>query len=202
MNNRLIVSLTLATIALTACSSGGDKVAADSGAAASSAGDTSVGTPAAAHEMSGMEGMASMTGDPDRDFLRMMSDHHKGMLLMTETVQSRGVTVKDEAKRMATAQDAEIERMRGILKARYSDSYAPASMADAKTMVGELTALTGSAFDRKFYQHTIHHHQAAVKMIDEYLPSSKQSEVKAMAEAMKAAQQKEITEFEGKLAAL
>jgi len=40
--------------------------------------------------MKGMGGMA-MTGDADRDFLRMMSDHHKGMILMARTswTQSR-----------------------------------------------------------------------------------------------------------------
>ena len=32
--------------------------------------------------MTGMQGMANMTGDPDRDFLRMMSDHHRGMIEM------------------------------------------------------------------------------------------------------------------------
>lgn len=27
-------------------------------------------------------GMANMTGDPDRDFFRMMTDHHKGLVAM------------------------------------------------------------------------------------------------------------------------
>lgn len=199
MTTNRLIALSLVAVASSACSSGGDRATADTSAAPAT---TPATTPAVAHDMGSMEGMADMTGDPDRDFLRMMSDHHKGMLLMTDAAKSGGATVTDEAQRMSKAQSAEMEKMKSILKARYSDGYAPKVMTDAKTMAGELGPLTGSAFDRKFLQHTIHHHQAAVKMIDAYLPRSKEGEVKAMAVEMKTAQQKEIREFEGKLAAL
>lgn len=191
--------LTVATLASAACSTKPDQTASDSTAFV--AADSAAGMPAG-HDMTSMGGMAAMTGDPDRDFLRMMSDHHTGMLLMTEPAIAKGITVKDEAQRMAKDQAAEIATMKSTLATAYSDNYEPKPMADGTRMAGEIAAATGSALDKAFYDHTIMHHQAAIKMIDDYLPKSGRADVKAMAEKMKAIQLKEIMEFEGKRAAL
>ena len=196
------VALAFAAIASGACSSKPDHDDLPNGDTASPVAGT---PPSGGETMAGthsMDGMAAMTGNADRDFLRMMADHHKGMLLMTDRAQAKGTTVRDEAMRMAKEQSGEIDRMTSILRAAYSDSYDPKAMATAKTMASELDSLAGTAFDKGFLQRTIMHHRAAIKMIEEYLPRAKRSDVRAMAERMKAAQEKEIREFEGKIAAL
>lgn len=192
-------ALLFAVLASSACSTKSDEPAADSTASVTA--DSAAAMPTG-HDMSSMGGMGEMTGDSDRDFLRMMSDHHTGMLLMTEPAIAKGVTVKDEAQRIAKDQTAEIATMKSTLASAYSDSYEPKAMADGTKMAGEIAAASGSALDKAFYDHTIMHHQAAIKMIDDYLPKSKRADVKSMAEKMKAMQLKEIKEFEGKRAAL
>jgi uncharacterized protein (DUF305 family) len=56
--------------------------------------------------MSGMGGMAGMTGNADQDFLRMMSDHHKGLVAMAH------LSAEGEKKGSAGVQgDAKKERI-------------------------------------------------------------------------------------------
>lgn len=150
----------------------------------------------------GMAGMA-MTGDPDHDFLRMMSDHHKGLIAMAhETVESKdNITVKPIAKRLDAEQDKEIDKMSTMLDSAFKDSYTPMIMPDNQAMLDSLKSKTGAAYDHTFLENVIKHHEAAVKMIDDYLPKAKMPALKAMAEQMKATQQKEITEFQAKLKA-
>lgn len=200
MKRHVTSLLPVLVFTVAACSSKSDQPG--SNASATEAGSSANRTNSEESKMGSMDDMAPMTGDPDRDFLRMMGDHHKGMLLMTEPALAKGITVKDEAQRIATDQKPEIGKMTAILKSAYSDSYEPKVMSDGRKMAGELDALTGTALDRMFLEKTILHHKAAIKMVDEYLPKAKNSEVKTIAEKIKKAQLKEIKEFEGKLAAL
>lgn len=151
--------------------------------------------------MSGMSGMA-MTGDADRDFLRMMSDHHKGMVAMAhlsvEGEKKGSAAVQADARKLDTKQDEEIDRMSAMLKNSYKDSYEPKVMSDNQAMVDQLKSLSGAAYDRTFYQNVVKHHQQAIKMIDQFLPKLQRAEVKAMAERMKSDQTREIAEFQQK----
>ena len=155
---------------------------------------------------SGMKGMGgmSMTGDADRDFLRMMSDHHKGMILMAHATMERkegGLAVAD-ANKLDAQQDAELDKMVTMLEKSYKDPYAAKVMPDNQSMADELKAKTGTEYDRTFYQNVIKHHGEAVKMVDAYLPHAKSAAVRKMAEKIKADQTKEIAEFQKKLAAI
>ena len=152
----------------------------------------------------GMARMGNMTGNADHDFLRMMSDHHKGLILMVHaTIESKDkLSVKPIANRMDKAQDAELDRMMTMLEKDYKDPYAPKVMPEHKAMADELKAKSGAAYDRAFLTNVIKHHQEAITMIDGYLPKAKQAKVKRMAERMKAAQTKEIAEMQAKLATM
>lgn len=153
----------------------------------------------------GMAGMANMTGDPDRDFLRMMSDHHSGLIAIAHLGKEGSkatATAKAEARKMDAKQDAELEKMQGMLSKTYSDSYEPKVMPSHKMMVDELEPLNGKAFDRRFYENVIAHHREAIMMVDKYLPTAKAADVKAMAEKMKADQTKEIADLQKKVAAI
>lgn len=195
----------LVLAAAAACSAKATK--ADTAAAA--APSASATAPDTAHKMDsagmanmpGMGGMSNMTGDPDHDFLRMMSDHHKGLVAMAHpTIESKeNLSVKPLATRLDKEQDAELNKMMTMLEKEYKDPYAPKVTPDNAAMVDDLKSKHGVDYDRTFMQHVIMHHQAAIKMIDEYLPKAKNATLKTMAEAMKATQTKEIEELKKKL---
>ncbi len=211
---RVILVATL----VAACSKGGDNAdaSADTSVAGSASsvpgGETSRagGIPSSmamgdsAGGMEGVQGMhgMQMTGDPDHDFLRMMSDHHKGLIAMAhDAVEgNKAVEAKPDARRLDSKQDAELEKMKSMLGRQYNDQYEPRVMPDNQRMLEELRAQpAGKAYDRAFYQHTIMHHRQALVMIDEYLPKGNNAELKQMAEKMKTDQQKEIREFEARI---
>jgi len=151
-----------------------------------------------------MSGMANMTGDPDRDFLRMMSDHHKGLIAMVHPTldKKENLAITGDAAKMDKKQDAELDKMITMLDQQYKDSYTPSVMPDNQRMVDELKDKSGADYSRTFLKNVIAHHQQAIQMVDEYLPKAKNPQVKAMAEKMKSDQAKEITELQRKLSAM
>ena len=149
----------------------------------------------------GMHAMA-MTGDPDHDFLRMMTDHHKGMILMAhETIESKlTLGVKPIAARLDKEQDVEMDKMTTMLEQTFKDPYAPKVTSDNQAMADQLKGKAGDDYDRTFLKNVIMHHEEAVKMIEDYLPTAKLPELKTMAEKMKVTQSSEIVEFRKRLA--
>lgn len=151
-----------------------------------------------------MPGMEAQTGDPDHDFLRMMSDHHKGLIALVHMTQVRSDvgTAKADATKLDKAQDAELDQMMTMLEKTYKDPYAPKMMPEHQAMAAALKSMSGKGYERTFYDDIITHHSEAIPMIDAYLPKAKSARVKAMAEKMKADQSREITDFQQKLAKL
>ena len=213
-----LASLTLVVTSVAACSSktkdgtatAGDSVAGAMGAApggtpanqsmAGMKGDSGMKDMQGSGKMAGM----AMTGDADHDFLRMMSDHHKGMIAMAHMTKERkniGSAAAD-ARKIDAAQDKELDRMVTTLEKDFKDAYAPKVMPDNQAMADAMKSMNGTAYERAFYENTIKHHQAAVTMVDEYLPKGKSAAIKQMAEKIKAEQTKEIAEFQKKLGQL
>ena len=212
-STRATVSFTL--LALCACASGEkrtDTAAAgtmrpttgtvgaaptDSTAAMSSQSSSKVGSGE-------MQGMANMTGDADHDFLRMMSDHHKGLIQLAHMTKERKDvgTATQDATRLDTRQDKDLDQMVTMLEKEFKDPYAPKVMPEHQRMAVELEAKSGKDYQRLFYQDVIKHHQEAVKMVDDYLPNAKNAMLKGMARTMRADQQQEIRQFEQKVAKL
>ena len=151
--------------------------------------------------MGGMSAMGATTGNADQDFLRMMSDHHKGMVTMAHEVkEQKSSSVKDIATRLDTQQDNELDQMTTMLERDFKDPYAPKVMAENQKIIDALKTKTGADFDRTFLQNTIMHHQEAIKMVDGYLPHSKSAAIRKMAEKIKADQTREIGEFQQRIA--
>ena len=197
--NGLTPTVLVATIALAASACGAKHdLPPDSAAVASAAvpGDSaSKGPPSAMSEM-------VMTGDPDRDFLRMMSDHHKGLIaIVHETVDSKQTLwVRSIARQLDTEQDAELDTMSTILEKTFKDAYAANATPAHQAMADQLKAMSGAEYDRAFLRDVISHHDEAISMIDKYLPQARNAQVKAMAQRMKATQTKEVADFRKKLA--
>ena len=189
----LVVTLTAA------CAKSGDN--ADSTATDSAA--ATVGAPMDSG-MAGMAGMAGMTGNADQDFLRMMTDHHKGLIVLTDLTKDRkeGGTAVADATKLDVAQDAELDHMVTMLEKDFKDSYSPKVSPAHQAMADALKSKTGKEYDRTFYQNVIKHHQEAIKMVDGYLPNAKNAMLKQMAEKMKADQTREIADYQRKVASI
>ena len=209
---RCLGSFAAIVVSVAACSGkSSDKTAAagDSAAGAMAAGNgaASVNQPMAGvnvdASMKGMQGADSMamTGDADHDFLRMMSDHHKGMIAMAHMTKERSDvgSAAADAKKIDAAQDKELDRMMTMLEKDYKDAYAPKVMPDNQAMADMMKGKKGTDYERAFYENTITHHQAAVTMVDAYLPKAKSAAIRQIAEKIKADQTKEIAEFQKKI---
>lgn len=209
MRSTLVIGTSILAFA-SACSKG-EQERGDSSAGATAApmasGDTAMAgmdhSKMAGDSMAGMN--MAMTGDADRDFLRMMIDHHAAMIAMAQDATSGGKASasRTDAQSADSKQTAELKQMQAMLQKQFQDGYQPRVMPDNQQMLNDLKAKSsGKEYDRAFYQHTVMHHQQAVKMVDEYLPKAKNAELKAMAQKMKADQTREIAEFEQKAASL
>ena len=129
---------------LTAC---GDKTpedtASDSTAMRSNASGSMNDTAMAG--MSGMDhtSMGAMTGNADQDFLRLMSDHHKGLIAIARAAKDSKVAtegVRADARNLDAAQAAEIDTMVTMLETTFKDPYQPKVTPDNKTMADALAA--------------------------------------------------------------
>lgn len=148
--------------------------------------------------MGAMSGMDN-TSNPDQNFLRTMSDHHLGILLMAHEAEKKGVEVKTEAKKIDTAQDAELNKMVAMLETDFKDQYTPKVTSENQAMAEALKQKSGAAYDTTFRENVIKHHQQALKMIGEFLPKLTRPDLKQMAEKMKADQTREIAKFKREL---
>lgn len=196
-STRMTLAAGVLALAMNACAKGADTADSGMSGATTTTSTMPMDSGMAGHDMSGMAGM---TGNADHDFLRMMSDHHEGLLVMTAMAKDRaGSAASADARRMETAQRAERDHMLMMLKQDLKDStYVPKVMPQHRAMSDSLRARTGKNFDRAFYQNVIAHHREALRMVDEYLPKGQSAALKSMAEKMKADQAKEIAAFESK----
>ena len=198
------LGLAVAAAVFVACSTRSDESSSKAADTAAAAAAPAADTAHAAHTDStgkgSMAGMA-MTGNPDQDFLRMMSDHHKGLVLMShETIERKEqLGVKEDARKLDREQDEELDKMGAMLKNFFNDSYEPKASAENKSMVDAMQPLKGATYDSTFRENVIKHHRQGIQMMDEFYPKVTRPEIKSMIDTMKAAQQKEIDEMQRKL---
>ena len=205
---RTIIAVALAsglTAAIGCTKPGNDRPSGDTTATAASAATPRSDSAAMVHGDSGlraMSGMSGMTGDANHDFLRMMSDHHQGLIaLVHPTVERQDVSpsVRADARKFDTAQDAELDTMMTMLEKTYKDPYTPKVMPENKAMNDSTLATSGPAFDRAFRAEVIRHHQMGIRRMDQYLPKLTDAKLKTMVQRMRADQTREIAELRQQL---
>jgi uncharacterized protein (DUF305 family) len=168
----------------------------DSGAA-----DTMGGTA------SGTVGSMAATGsrppakDANHEFLRMMTDHHEGLVRMATAAMTKAsqTSTQGDAHQLHTKQADEQKQMTTMVQSLYGETLTPMVLPSNQAMIDSLAAKTGADYDRTFYRNVIAHHREGLKMTDEHMGHLTNPEVKQMAEKMKADQQKEIADFERKV---
>ena len=142
--------------------------------------------------------------DSNQSFLRMMADHHEGLIAMTGIARPHlaGARTKRDAEKLAAKQKEEQASMERMLEQHYGERLTPAVLPSNQALADSLRAApAGAAYDATFYQQVIHHHREGVTMTDRFLPTLT-GEVKRMAERMKGEQQQEIREFEIRVGAV
>ncbi|MFB9908343.1 DUF305 domain-containing protein [Allokutzneria oryzae] len=149
--------------------------------------------------------------DADSLYVERMIPHHAQALEMTRLVPSRAVSepVKAIADRIEKSQAPEIEAMKGWLRnngkpvpetgaghgGHGSDTSQHVGMPGMATpqQLQELAALTGPAFERRFVELMIAHHEGALTMAEEVRRSGADVFVGEMADDVVATQSSEIT---------
>ena len=143
---------------------------------------------------------AEATAPGDQEFLREMTNHHHGMVTMAhEAMEKTGSSVQEEATAIDQKQDEEIEQMLAILLKDFSDPHTPTIDPATQAMADDLATKSGADYDRTFRMHVIEHHKQGIAMIDRFLPLLTRPDVRAMAEQMKADQQKEVQDLQAKI---
>ncbi|MCQ8188077.1 DUF305 domain-containing protein [Streptomyces rugosispiralis] len=143
----------------------------------------------------------------DRSYVRMMIEHHRQALVMTDLAADRAKSakVKRLAERIASGQKPEIDAMRGWQK---TDGGGPKGGGDGhegheghaakmpgmatEAQLARLRAAEGADFDALFLKLMIAHHRGAVSMATDVLAQGNNVRVEEMANDVIAQQSSEI----------
>ncbi len=150
----------------------------------------------------------SYQGDEhDRYYLANMIAHHQGALDMAKLAETNAshTEIKQLATTITTTQTSEISSMTQYQKDWGYPASSGAMMEDHSgmhmseemtTMNAGLTDLKGEAFDKKFLELMIEHHQSAISMSRPAKKNAGHKEIKTLAEAIITAQSKEIAQMQ------
>ena len=144
--------------------------------------------------------------DADVAFAQQMIPHHEQAVEMAALAATNASDqrVKDLATQIEAAQSPEIEEMQGWLESWGEDATAEdgeehAGMAMSDEDMAALEAATGPEFDRMFLEMMIEHHTSAIEMAEIEIADGEFPDAIELAQAIKSAQEAEITEMEALL---
>lgn len=150
---------------------------------------------------------SQLTGDEyDRQFIANMIEHHQGAIDMAKLAQTSAShsELKTLASNIISSQSSEIKDMTSW-QAKYGYAASSGEMMmdhssmgmayEMGNMTEELKSLSGNAFDLKFLELMIGHHQSAIDMAQPGIKNAKHQEVKDLARAIVDAQSKEIAQM-------
>lgn len=192
------------------------RVAALAAAAALAAGTAACGDGATSPNGSASAGpgaasSASEHNEADVMFSTMMIPHHEQAVEMAGLVPERteNAAVRDLAERIRAGQQPEIDRMSGWLREWGEPAAADLGGHGGHTGmsgmmseddVRDLEALEGPAFDRRWLEMMLEHHEGAVDMAEEVLRAGEHPGTAELARAVIEAQQREIAQMRALLA--
>ena len=141
--------------------------------------------------------------DADVMFAQMMIPHHEQAIEMSDIAldpnTGAGAAVIALATQIKGAQDPEISQMKNLLTT-WGQPTEMGSMDHSSMMDGMLTLeemdtlgqLKGAEFDKAWAKGMIAHHEGAIEMANDVLANGKNSEIRALANAVVSGQSTEI----------
>lgn len=207
---RGLVGAALVVLALSGCA--GEDPTSDRGhSPASHSSHDSTSAPDG-HDMGAMAGMPSVSPPPDdadwnaadATYLTMMVAHHSQAIDLGELARTRAAdpAVRRLAESIAVGQGREVIVMATWLVDHGQPEPTPESVDAMDDMgmpgmltrdqLGDLADLRGTAFDRRFLQDMVQHHQGAVAMAEDVMGSGRDVRVMEMAAEVVAGQGAEI----------
>ncbi|MFI1976898.1 DUF305 domain-containing protein [Streptomyces wedmorensis] len=165
-------------------------------------GTSATATASASASGTAQAGAPGAFNDADVMFAQMMIPHHEQALEMAELADGRAED--PEVKRLVAAvkgaQDPEIAKMRAWLKGWGKPESAGHGSGSGHGMSGmmseqdmkDLAAVKGKAFDRKFAELMIAHHEGAVAMAEDERKDGGNTAAKALADDVVRTQSEEI----------
>ncbi|MEK9520773.1 DUF305 domain-containing protein [Streptomyces venezuelae] len=189
---------------LTACGADDGKSGTDQGGAtATASASASTSTPAPASSSGGAAAASGPFNDADVMFAQMMIPHHEQALEMARLAEGRASD--PEVRKLVTAieraQDPEIRKMRAWLAGWDRPESAGHGSDGGHGMAGmmseqdmkSLAAVEGTAFDRRFAELMIAHHDGAVAMAKDEQRNGENPTAKALADDVVRTQSAEVT---------
>jgi uncharacterized protein (DUF305 family) len=167
-------------------------------------GGTGAAATAAPTAMAGMDHGAmdhgamahDSTAPYDAQFIDAMIEHHQGAITMAQ--QAQRAAERPEVQQLADTiiddQEAEIAQMRAWRQDWYGDLAPTGGMAmDMGPM--EVPEIAGQAFDQRFIDAMIPHHEGAIAMAQDAQQNAERQEIKDLAARIIAAQEAEIAQM-------
>lgn len=207
---RAFTDPTARKLALTGAAAVASLLLSACGSATDSAGDAASGTKPGSRPSAAGSPAAGAFNDADVAFAQAMIPHHQQALEMARLSDGRAedAGVKKIVADVEKAQDPEIQTMRSWLKAwgkpesagrsghggGHGGGHAMAGMMSERDMK-DLESLRGRAFDRKFAELMIAHHEGAVEMAKTEQKDGRDATAKKLADDVVRTQSAEIAEL-------
>ena len=132
------------------------------------------------------------TGDQDHDFLRRMSDHHAGLIVLTHAAieSNRSPSLQPAIRKIEEDHDHELDTMLTMLRRIYNDGYLPTAARDFTIMAGTLRAGTGDS--KTFFRSVLKTEEQVMQMVNAYLPKARNAQVRRFADELRRDEPREI----------
>ena len=191
----LTLSSSLLALLLAACGTAQTSTAPTTAAAGEGSATAPTVDAMAGMDHSAMPGMNTSDAPYDAQFIDRMIMHHEGAITMANQAltQAERPEVTELATAIISAQETEIGQMNAWRTSWYPDLAATSGMGMEMGMMEVPAGAT--PFDQRFIEAMIPHHQSAVVMAQDALQNAEHPEIKALATAIIAAQEAEITQM-------
>lgn len=157
---------------------------------------TAANTTPMGHDSHSPAGDATESAPFDAQFIDSMILHHQGAVEMAKQAQTEAQRpeIKQLADAIIKSQTAEIERMQTWRKAWYPDLPVTGGMSMSMGAMAVSTD-TATAYDLRFIDAMVPHHESAISMAQEALSKAEHAELKTLANEIIAAQTREIDQM-------
>jgi uncharacterized protein (DUF305 family) len=148
----------------------------------------------------------------DRDFLTMMTAHHKQAIEMANLALTRAKRpeIKQLARSIIKDQQSEIQTMATLYKTAYGTAIPSMTMGDGMMGNGSMNGMNGmngmkmdmnalknaADFDKEFLQQMSVHHRTATQMSQMVLKTTKSPKIQTLAQSIIKAQTAEIGQMQ------